>query len=285
MYFLLVLQQLIASTTHIIAKDVTSNVAPAVVLLFRAGLAATVFMIWITVIRRRLPTIEKKDIPRLLILGALNIPINQFLFVTSIEMTTAPNVALAYSLTPAFVFVIAVIFLKESASKVKLFGVILAFSGVLLVYLEKGFDFTSRTFTGNILVLIASFAWALYTVIGRDFSRKYGAIHSTSMAVFTGFLYYLVLFSFLPATVQFEQINTTSWLQIAYLGLITSVAGYAIWYYGLTKTEASKVAIFNNMQAIFTTILAMIFLGHELTVYFVIGGVMIITGVIMTQKG
>ena len=60
--------------------------------------------------------IERKDIYKLFVLGALNIPINQFLFMTSVHYTTAPNVAFAYGLVPVFVLVIAVIFLKEKLS-------------------------------------------------------------------------------------------------------------------------------------------------------------------------
>ncbi len=281
----MVLQQLIASGSHVIAKDLTSMVEPSVVLFFRAGISALVFFVWVLIRSKKLIKFEKKDIPVLIVLGALNIPVNQFLFVTSIEMTYAPNVALAYALSPAFVFFISIIFLKESASWKKIAGLILAFSGVFIVYYEQGFDFTSKTFLGNILVLTASFSWALYTVIGKNISRKYGAIYSTAMAVFTGYLLYIPVFFLLPAEIQLSQINLTNWVQIVYLAVITTVVGYAIWYYGLTKTEASKVAVFNNMQAVFTTILSIIFLSHNLTMFFVIGGSLIITGVILTQRG
>jgi drug/metabolite transporter (DMT)-like permease len=283
MYILIFLQQLIASLTHVLAKNLTEFVHPELVLFYRSLLAALIVTGWIFYKRNHIRKIEKRDIPVLLILSIINIPINQFLFITAIHLTTAPNAALAYALSPAFVLIIAIIFLKENAGILKISGVIIAFAGAFLIFFERGLQLNTDTFLGNILVLIASFSWALYTVIGRNFSRKYGAIYSTSLSMILGFLFYIPIFLLLPVPFHFIEIKIISWLQIFYLGIFSSVVGYVLWYYALKKIEASRVAVFNNLQAVLTTILAVIFLSQIITIFFVIGGVLIITGVIMAQ--
>jgi RarD protein len=278
-------QQLLASGTHIVAKGLTQEVSPGVVLFFRSLTAAFIYLVWIIFRKKFKVKLERKDWARLFFLGLLNIPINQYLFLVSIELTSPPNVALAYALTPAFVLVIALIFLGEKATWLKTSGIVVAIAGTVIVLFEKGINFSSSTFLGDILGLMASLSWALYTVVGKDFSQKYGATYSTGMAMMAGFLLYLPIYMFLPVHISEQHISPVNWIQIFYLGVITSGLAYAIWYWALRKTEASKLSVFNNLQPIFTTILAVFFFGYDVTLQFVLGGILIIAGVVLTQRG
>ena len=137
---------------------------------------------------------------------------------------------------------------------------------------------------GDILALIASISWALYTIIGKNLIRKYNPIYITGLTMIIGFLLYIPIF--LSLDVQFEGINisTKNWFQFFYLGAFTSAIGYAIWYYALTKIDASKLSVYNNLQPALTAILALIFFGTPITLYFLFGGSLIVGGVFLTQR-
>jgi drug/metabolite transporter (DMT)-like permease len=75
------------------------------------------------------------------------------------------------------------------------------------------------------------------------------------------------------------------WFQLFYLGVITSGLGYALWYVALTRMEASKLAVFNNIQPVLTTIMAFFLFNTIPTETFLIGAFVAICGVIITQKG
>ncbi|PKL84672.1 MAG: hypothetical protein CVV22_11815 [Ignavibacteriae bacterium HGW-Ignavibacteriae-1] len=285
-HFLILLQQVIASSTHIVAKGLTFGVTPAVVLFYRAAISCLVYIVWMSFKRKEIRKIDRKDIKYIIMLGVLNIPLNQFLFLNAISMTTAPNVSLAYALTPAFVFVIAVIFLGERMNMLKTAGIVLAIAGAVILLSEKGFNFTSDGFKGDLLALAASFAWALYTILGKKITRKYGAIYATTLSMVTGFIFYIPIFFLLPGnndlTAELTEMNL---LGFVYLGAITSGIGYAIWYYALTKIDASKLAVFNNLQPVLTAALAFFIFDTPITLYFIGGAVTVITGVVLTQKG
>ncbi len=285
-HFLILLQQVIASSTHIVAKGLTFGVTPAVVLFYRAAISCLVYIVWMSFKRKEIRKIDRKDIKYIIMLGVLNIPLNQFLFLNAISMTTAPNVSLAYALTPAFVFVIAVIFLGERMNMLKTAGIVLAIAGAVILLSEKGFNFTSDGFKGDLLALSASFAWALYTILGKKITRKYGAIYATTLSMVTGFIFYIPIFFLLPGnndlTAELTEMNL---LGFVYLGAITSGIGYAIWYYALTKIDASKLAVFNNLQPVLTAALAFFIFDTPITLYFIGGAVTVITGVVLTQKG
>lgn len=285
MYFLLLIQQLIASGTHVIGKSLTQDVEPALVLFYRALIVSSAYIIFFSIFKSFYKRIEKQDIKYFFLMGVLNIPLNQFLFLNALERTSAPNVALEYALTPAFVLIIARIFLNERLSKFKTIGVIVAISGTILILSEKGFDFSSDSFLGDIIGLFASFSWALYTIIGRKQTQKYGGVFSTGVSMLTGTILYIPIFFIFGNEVDTSSISNINWLQILYIALMTAGVGYAIWYYALSKLEAGKVAVFNNIQPVFTTLLAIIFLSHIPTLQFAIGGFLIIFGVILTQRG
>lgn len=283
MYYLILLGQLIASGTHIISKDLASRANPSSILFYRA-LIASIFFLIITQLFNSSKKIEKGDYKYFIVLAILNIPINQFLFLISIKITTAPNVALAYALSPIFVYIIAYYFLKESSSVIKIVGILVAISGTILLLTEKGIKLDSIGLIGDILAILASLAWAMYTLIGREITQKYGSIYSTSIAMQLGFIIYAVIYLFLPNKDNPLNYSYFDWIEILYLGIITSGLSYILWYMALKRIEASKVSIFNNLQPILTTILAVIFLGQQISVIFVLGGITVIIGVYLTQR-
>ena len=285
MYPLILLQQIIASSTHLFAKNVTSLIHPSTVVFFRGLFSAMAYGFWLFFTRKSQKNIEKEDILGFFILGALNMPINQLLFIWGVRYTTPANASLAYALTPAFVLIIAVLFLGETLTKRKLIGIIIAMLGTFIVLFEKGLAFGTEQFLGNIMVLLASISWAIYTSMGKKYAMKYGGIFSTGVSMFTGLLLYIPIVIFLPFDISPSDYDSSIWFQLFYLGVITSGLGYALWYFALTKMEASKLAVFNNIQPVLTTIMAFFLFNTLPSELFIIGAIIAICGVIITQLG
>jgi len=284
-YILLLIQQFLAGGTQVVAKWITTDVSPSLVLLLRSFFAALIFAIWILIYRKNFHRIEKKDILPFIILGLINIPGNQYIFLTSIKMTSPANVAFAYALTPVFVMLIARIFLKEKLNKFRTIGILIAISGTILIIFQNGIDISSQGFAGDILALTAALTWSVYTVFGRKYSLKYSPIYTTGLSMIIGFILYIPIYLiFGVGLAPIANLSTPNWLELAYLAVFSSVVAYGIWYYVLSKKTASQVAVFNNIQPIFTAIITYYFIGLDITVAYVIGGVLIISGVVLAQK-
>ncbi len=291
MYYLLVFQQLIASSTHLFAKVVTTTMHPTVVVLYRGMFSIIAYGIWLFIRRNKIERIEKQDWLMLLLLGLLNMPMNQLMFVWGLKYTSAPNASLAYALSPAFVLIISSVMHCERLSVYKVVGISVAIIGTVVVLFERGFSFSGEHMFGNVIELCASLTWAFYTVLGRRIALRYGAVYSTAISMLIGFALYVPLFFTLTNTTLPEVngsplfINGEQWFGLFYLGVITSGLGFALWYVLLTKLESSKVAVFNNLQPVLTTILAVIFLHQQPSLLFVIGGIVALVGVVITQRG
>jgi len=287
-YLLLLLQQLISSSTHLVAKSVTQTLHPITVVLIRGMFTCVAFGIWVLVRRSKIKKIDREDIPRLLLLGLINMPINQLLFIWGVRYTTAPNASLAYALTPAFVIVLLLLFRKQFPGWQRLLGVVIAFGGAAIVLVDRGASLAPSQTLGNAMVLGASISWAGFTVVGRPIIAKYGPIYATALTFFIGFALYLPLWAVIPvhdpAVALWDATWAATWFQLFYLGVITSGVGYGLWYYALSKLDSGRVAVFNNLQPIITSVLALLIFGTEPTSLFLIGGVIALVGVVITQR-
>jgi drug/metabolite transporter (DMT)-like permease len=283
-YAVLLVQSLLASGTHIVAKVAVQSVDAFTLTLVRSVMAS-VAMAGVLALRRRMPFLLKED--RWLVAGLafLAVPINQFLYLYGTAYTIPSNAALLYATTPIIVLVFSHWFLRESLTRRKVAGVALGFVGVTVVIFERGISASMEHVYGNLVVFVAVLAWALYTVQGRRLIARYGAIEASALTLIGGTILFLP-FGLLPA-LRFPYGGLTGdvWLQIAYLAVITSVLGYLLWYYALGRVEAGKVALFANLQPVLTTILGVVLLGNDVTPLFVVGGLVAIAGVIVAQFG
>lgn len=286
MLFILIFQQLIASSTHLFAKQVVQTLHPAVVVLYRGGLSVAAYATWMLIRRQPFARIERSDWPMLVMLGIINIPMNQLMFVWGLRYTTPPDASLAYALSPAFVLVISRILGHEQLTRAKVYGIACAIAGTLIVLLEKGLSMRSEHLFGNIIELCASLSWSFFTVFGRRMSIKIGAVYATGLSMLIGTIVYLPLYALLPVPhVAPGMLTADQWGGLMYLGIVTSGFGFGLWYYLLTKMEASKVAVFNNLQPVFTTVLSFVIMGIAPSPFFIVGGCVVLLGVFLTQRG
>jgi drug/metabolite transporter (DMT)-like permease len=283
-YLILVIQSLTAAGTHLIAKVVVQAVDPFSLTLLRS-LIALVGMAVVLLVRGRWFHIRREDWGLVLGLSFLVIPVNQFLFLYGMRFTTPANAALLYSTTPILVLLFSHWFLAERLTRRKIYGVLLGFLGVTVVIFERGVDESVQYVYGNLIMCVAVVAWGLYTVYGKRLIARYGPIEASAATLFVGTLLFLPI-GILPAlSFPFETLTTANWAQIAYLGLVTSVLAYLLWYSALARIEAGKVALFTNLQPILTTVLAVVLLGQGVTIFFVVGGLLALSGVILAQFG
>lgn len=283
-YLIMLLHTLLASGTHIVAKVTVTDVDPVTLTILRS-VTAGLLLAGFALLRGKPLSVEPADRPRFLLLSALGVPVNQFLFLTGMHASKPTNAALFYGATPAIVLLLSVLMKKEEPSGLRLAGVVVAFIGILLVVFERGLDLGGETLTGDLLLLAAVVAWAFYTVLSKDMIAKYGPLHATSVILVWGMVMFLPV-GILPALrFDYSALTAADLGGIAYLSIGTSIAAYFIWYYALGRLAPSKVAVFSNIQPVLTVVLAWFILGDALTPYFLVGAGVTLAGVLITELG
>lgn len=253
-------------------------IGPLAVALLRFTLATVVLLVTQRV-RGPWPGIDRKDFPKILLLGFLVVPINQGFFLFGLARSTASHAALLYALTPLAVLLLARRMLGEGAVLSKLAGTAVAFLGVSIILLERGLAHEREVLVGDLMLLLAVFAWALYTVLSKPLTMRYGAMPVTTWSIAVGTVYTLPAYLLPGAIPPLPTIRPEVWAGILYLAIGTSVIAYPLWMYALKHLEASKVAITTNLQPILTAIFSWIFFRERFTPGFVVGAILVLAGV------
>lgn len=274
----LVVNQLISSGTHLIAKGAMLAASPLTIALLRF-LGASGTLLLYQRIRASPQRIERRDWPMLVLLGFLVVPVNQGCFLFGLSRSTASHAALLYALTPLVVLLFARGLLREGYLIAKMIGILVAFVGVALILLERGLRHEMAVLGGDLLILVAVFAWALYTVLSKALLRRYDAMTVTTWAIVSGTVLSLPALLIPGAIPRLSTVPAAVWGAILYLSIGTSVIAYPLWSYALRHMDASKVAITTNTQPILTAVLSWIFFHERFTPGFLLGAALIMAGV------
>lgn len=261
-------------------------IGPLAVALLRFTIASTV-LLSMQRVRGPWPGIERKDFARILLLAFLVVPINQGFFLFGLARSTASHASLLYALTPLAVLLLARRMLGEGAVMSKLAGTAVAFAGVAIILLERGLAHEREVLVGDLMLLVAVFAWALYTVLSKPLTMRYGAMPVTTWSIVAGTVFTLPAYLIPGAVPPLSAIRLEVWGGILYLAVGTSVVAYPLWMYALKHLDASKVAITTNLQPILTAILSWIVFRERFTPGFLIGAALVLAGVtwVETRRG
>lgn len=282
-YVAMLIQTAISAGTYLVAKYALGEIDSFSLVICRFLLSSAVFAIILVVTPG--PVLPPRSaIGSLLFLGMLAGPINQGFFFYGLQRSTAAHAALLYALTPLAVYVISVLQKRERATPRAALGITVAFSGVVVLLLGRGLKSASGPLYGDLFILAAMVAWALYTAQGKAFVAAHGAIRGTCWTMIAGTLLILPVAPFELNIPRVLAASAGALASIVYLGLLTSVVSYLLWYYALSKTEPSKVAVFSNLQPVATALAAWAILGDPLNWEIAVGGLLVLAGVRLTQR-
>lgn len=125
--------------------------------------------------------------------------------------------------------------------------------------------------TGLIASLVASMAYATYTVIGSETSKSFPPIALLAVSFMIASLlllpFSLTRFGFLA--------SPRGALLSLWLGLVATAISYAFFAYGLPRLQAGVIATLNLAEPLVATILGVVIIGEQLGVLAVIGCSMI----------
>ncbi|MFX0066964.1 MAG: DMT family transporter [Candidatus Hermodarchaeota archaeon] len=235
----------------------------------------------------------------LTVMGLTSVTIYQAGYLIGAIFTAASDASILVTTNAIWVIILASAFLKtEFFTWKKAVGTFLAIAGVItIVGFSPNVDVPNRIL-GDILILIAAFAYATYTVILRSFLTKnqntVDSYQPTSLWIITwvsfcGFLtttpISLLLSPEFLNPFEYFTIPARVWFGIAYLALLSSVAGYTFYLEGVKRLNASRAAIFQTLVPLFGVILSVIFLNERLDVFIhSLAFLLVISGIILVNR-
>jgi drug/metabolite transporter (DMT)-like permease len=213
------------------------------------------------------------------VLGLLFFGLFPILFNAALIFTTATRGALAVSTLPLLSMVVGATLGVEPLTSRKTAGVIVAMLGVSIA-LVSGLSYApAGAWKGDLLMVAASFCFALYNVLSRPYIRRSGPIPFTTMAMGIGAVCLIIVAWARGEVSTFSSLGLPQWLAFAYLGIFGSALTFVLWAFALTRTTPTRVAISVPVNPITASLVGAMLLGEPIGWNLIVGLATVFIGI------
>ena len=269
--------------SFVATKIALRELSPIEILTVRFGLGS--FFLWlILLLKKRCALPAREILPILALLGFLGIFFHNWIQAVGLRFTTAMNSGILIATCPIFIAVLSRLFFGERFNFVRVVGMTIGFSGVVILITGGKFSLLisgSRSSLGDILILLSAFNWAVYSIIGKRVSLQGSPLINISYIMLFG---WIMLLPFSLRSRTFSQIWALSyqgWFWVAFLGVFCSGLSYFLWYEAMARREAVRIGAYLYLEPFFTVLAAMTILAEPLSLAIFVGGGLILLGVFM----
>jgi drug/metabolite transporter (DMT)-like permease len=252
--------------------------------IMRFFVVCIIFIFLLLLYPKRISKLHKKDILPIFFLGFFGVMVYHFGLNYGQELISPGAASLIIATIPVFIIILALIFLKERIGLRKLFGIIIALSGVVIISVWGTQEATIEIeyIFAALAVLFAAMMGAFYTIGGKKLLERYDGLSLTVYAMLLGSI---GLIPFLSKSLidEVAAMSTNTWLAVIFLGACSTIVGYVIWYVALEMKTASEISVYLYAVPVISTIVSYFMLGYKITELFVLGGLFVIAGLIIVN--
>ncbi|WP_313259063.1 DMT family transporter [Lacrimispora sp.] len=202
-----------------------------------------------------------------------------------LQYTTAANSGLITSSSPVIVALLAFFFLKERLSRQRILGIFFVVIGLFIINLYPFFNGEtdgSTSIKGNVLILLAVFCEALFSIMSKVACKPVSALYRTAIITFYAFLLLLPFSIYDGLYYDWTRINSSSIFCVFYYGVFVSFLSYVLWFKGIERVQASSSAVFTSIVPVSSIILSALVLNDSILFVHIIGLICIISGIFVS---
>lgn len=271
--------------TSFVATDVLMKddfLTPIQVYLYRFALA---YLILLAITYKKIRANNLKDEALFLLCGVCAGSLYYILENYALKNTTAGNVSLLSSLSPLMITILMVVVFKARLRAGMVIGSVIAFIGVGFVIFSHGTGIELHPL-GDILAITSSLSWAIYAIGVKKLVDKYSSLFITRKLFFYGVLTALPILLAQGGPSHLVQLFTSPahLSNMLFLVIVCSVLGYVGWNYAFTSIGAVATNNYIYLQPLATMVVAYFVLGEEISTFGYIGCILIISGLIISDK-
>ncbi len=280
----LALATLIFGANYWISKGLMPDfLSPQQLVLLRITGACLLF--WVLSIFKSSERVRRRDLSRIAIAALFGTTINQLLFFTGLNLSTPVDVAIIHVSNPVFVLVIAAILIKERISALKVIGILLGAGGAVILITYRGkISFDSHTFTGNLLALLNTLAYAIYLVIIKPVMNKYESVTILKWVFLFGLLFTIPVTVGSVKDIDFSIFGAFNRFSLFYVIVGTTFGAYLLTIFALRYVEAGVVSYYIYLQPVIATLISFWLGAQLLTWLHGLAAAMIFMGVYLVSK-
>jgi drug/metabolite transporter (DMT)-like permease len=284
LYALLGLMLLFWSLNYVIGKVALREFPPVLLTCLRTTFAGVLILpIYLWRERGNRQALTGRELGGLLLLGLYGVIANQLFFVLGLAWTSVAHAAVIMTLMPILVLLLAAYLGQERITARKVVGMIIAATGVGALQLERKGG-SGATLLGDFCTFLCGISLAIFTVRSKQLMKSFGSLTINSVAYVGGSLAIAPFTVWLSWRYGLARASAAAWWSVAYMAVFSSMLAYFIYNYALTYMPASRASAVSYLQPLGATLLAVTLLGEPVTTALAIGGILVLTGVFVTER-
>ena len=254
------------------------SVPPILMASLRMGI---VLILLIPFWRFKIP--EKKYFPSLIAFSiSMGVMVYVFMTLALYHSTIISPVIVGSQLAIPFGILASAMMLNENISAKKWILIFSSFIGILIIFFDP-------KLANNLLGLFYASLMALSFGLAQVYSRKLRSLDISLTNAFTGlfgFIILLIVSYFIEGDTVYNisSINFNSWLLISYQAIVVSLGAHLMMFYLYKFYTVGQIFPSYSLFPIFGIGLTFLIFGEIPTILFLIGGIIVISSVLLLHK-
>jgi len=267
---------------YVVSKVVLEIIPPFSLVTLRLILGAIALTIVLLI--KGFPKITRRQLLQFLGVGVVGYGVSLSLQFLGTKLSTAANGSLVTSATPAFVLLFAWMLLRERITGRRMLALFLATLGVIAVIDPRSAKLDPELFLGNLFLIGAAITWALYSVLVRKVVQNADVLLFSLLAFIGGLPVSVPAGAWELSIAGIGQITLGVVVGVLFLGVICTALAMVLWNTAFTYVDASLASLTFFAQPVVGTFLGWLFLHERITPLFLLGGVLIGVGLVISSN-
>ena len=227
-----------------------------------------------------------KNLPLLFFLALTSVGLfNSFTYL-ALAYTQVINASLFNTAIPAMIIFLCFLLKIERTNKFQIFGLIISVLGILSIITKLDFNILlSLNFNKGDLIMIGGvITWGLYSSFLKKKKFTLPLLTLVHVLCTFGLIFILPQFLYELSHGFTVKLNTNLGLTLIYLALFPSIGSYYCWAGAVAIIGANRAGIFLSLIPFFSTIMAITFFNEKFQFFHLIGSILIILGLFLSNK-
>jgi len=203
----------------------------------------------------------------------------------AMNYTTTTNTSLIVCLCPLFASALISLFYKsQRLNRTQTLGTLMAAAGVVVVVMNGHFVLHLSP-KGDALAFVACLCWAVYSLLMIPANARYDTVFITRKVFFYGLLSMIPYFILRPGLNTHLLLGQPALLwTLLFLGCVASTLCFLAWNWAMKKLGAVVVTNYVYFNPVVTILFAWLLLSESITVYFLLGTLLILVGMYLSDR-
>ena len=228
----------------------------------------------------------KKNLSLFSILGITSVCIFTSFTYNALNYTQVINASLFNTAIPVTIILVCFLLKIEKTNIFQLSGLLISMLGILAIITRLDLNILiSLSFNkGDLFMIGAIIAWGIYSAYLRKQTFNVSLLTLVHIICTFGLIFLLPLFILDLAQGRTVEISSNLFYILIYIAIFPSIGSYYCWAGAVSIIGANRAGIFLSLIPLFSTILAILLFDEKFLFFHLIGSVLIILGLFLSNK-